>query len=159
MRMFKRLQSEEIFWNEIREYVKERERKDECIYCGEKGVLTIDHLFPRSLNGPEDEKNVVWVCSKCNSSKGNRRVYEYWTIKEGLDGAKYNVPRIAEGKYLKFIYETLKEREMLNMTINDIIGRVCPNCDLPSLCAKEDSVGKLSPLCLDGILTLCFGGI
>jgi len=156
MRKFTQLQEGEIFWNEIREYIKEREKNDECIFCGTKTSLTIDHLFPRSLNGPDDEKNIIWVCSKCNSSKGSKRLYELWTIKEGLKGAKYDVPRIAEGKYLKFLYETLEERGMLNLAMNEIKRRICPECDVKPLCTKEKSVGELSPLCLDGIATSCF---
>jgi hypothetical protein len=156
MRKFKQLQRGQIFWNEIREYIKERERRDECIFCGARANLTIDHLLPRSLNGPDDEKNIIWVCPKCNSSKGTRRLYELWTVKEGLEGAKYRVPRIAEGKYLKFLYEALKERGMLDIDVHGIRKQICPRCDLGNLCAKEGSVGKLSPLCLDGIVTLCF---
>lgn len=156
MKKFRQLREGDIFWNEIREYVKERERKDECIFCGTKSDLTLEHLFPRCLNGPDDEKNVIWVCSRCNSSKGSKRLYEWWTVKKGLEGAKYEVPRIAEGKYLKFLYETLKERGLLDLTVDDLRKQVCPECDLKSLCIREKSAGKLSPLCLDGIATLCF---
>ena len=158
MRKFKQLQKGEIFWNEIREYVKERERKDECIFCGAKTNLTIDHLLPRCFNGPDNEKNVIWVCKKCNSSKGSKRLYEFWTIKKGLKGAKYEVPRIAEGKYLKLVYEVLKQKNLLDLDMNKIKKTICPKCDLKKLCFKEKSEGKLSPLCLDGILTLCFVG-
>lgn len=35
MDRFKKLQQHEIFWNEIREYVKEHENPGECIFCGE----------------------------------------------------------------------------------------------------------------------------
>jgi len=42
MKKFRQLKEGEIFWNEIREYVKEREKKDECIFCGAKTNLTID---------------------------------------------------------------------------------------------------------------------
>ncbi len=158
MDRFRQLQRGDIFWNEIREYVKEREKSDECIFCGSKSKaeLTIDHLLPRSLNGPDDEKNIIWLCQRCNSQKGSKRLYEYWTVKEGLEGAKYNVPRIAEGKYLKLIYETLQDRELLNLNIDEIRKQVCPKCDLKKTCIQEKTEGKLSPLCLDGILTLCF---
>lgn len=156
MDRFKSLQQKEIFWNEIREYVKEREKKDECIFCGKKGALSIEHLFPRSLNGPDSEKNIIWICKSCNSSKGAKRLYETWTIKEGLSGAKYNVPRIAEGKYLKLLYEILKEKNMLDFTIDDLKANACPKCGLKKLCIKEKTEGKLSPLCLDGIATICF---
>jgi hypothetical protein len=153
MKKFKQLKDGEIFWNEIREYV--RERKDECIFCGRKTDLTIDHLFPRLFNGPDDEKNIVFVCRECNSSKGSRRLYEFWTLKVGLEGAKYEVPRIAEGKYLKLAYEVLEENGLLDIDIDEIREKICPICDVKSLCVMEDSVGKLSPLCLDGIVTLC----
>jgi hypothetical protein len=156
MKKFKQLQEGEIFWNEIREYVKEKEKKDECIFCGKKTSLTIDHLLPRCFNGPNDEKNVIFVCRECNSSKSGKRLYEFWTLKKGLEGAKYEVPRIAEGKYLKFAYEVLKNKGLLDLTMNEIKKQVCPKCDVKYLCIKEKSVGKLSPLCLDGILTLCF---
>lgn len=157
MDRFKKLQQGEIFWNEIREYVKERENRDECIFCGGRASLTIDHLFPRSLGGPEDEKNVIWICKSCNSSKGARRLYELLAINKGLEAAKYDAPRIAEGKYLKLLYEVFKEKGVLDSTMSDMKAQVCPKCDMRALCAKEKSVEKLSPLCLDGMATLCFG--
>lgn len=73
-----------------------------------------------------------------------------------MEGAKYEVPRIAEGKYLKFVYEVLKDNGLLDLEINKIKKQFCPKCDVKILCIKEKSVGKLSPLCLDGIVTLCF---
>lgn len=155
MNRFKRLQQKEIFWNEIREYVKEHEARSECIFCGARGSLTIEHLFPKSLRGPQNEKNVVRVCRKCNSAKGARRPYEWYTITGGLQKAKYDVPRIAEGKYLKLVFEILQEEGFLDLSIHDLITQVCPDCDLGEMCEKERSVGKLSPLCLDGIVTLC----
>ena len=127
MTKFKQLQEGEIFWNEIREYVKEREKKDECIFCGAKTNLTIDHMMPRCFDGPDDEKNVIWVCKECNSSKGGKRLYEFWTIKKGLKGAKYEVPRIAEGKYLKLVYEVLNDNSLLDADTDKIRGRICQN--------------------------------
>jgi hypothetical protein len=156
MDRFKKLQQGDIFWNEIREYVKEHEMKDICIFCGEKASLTLEHLFPRCFNGPDDEKNIVWICQKCNSSKGGKRLYETWTLKSGLKSAKYDVPRIAEGKYLKLMYEILKEKGLLDLAEGDLKVQICPKCDMKVLCIKEDSVEKLSPLCLDGMGRMCF---
>ncbi|MEM3366113.1 MAG: HNH endonuclease [Candidatus Methanomethyliaceae archaeon] len=158
MKKFKQLQDGEIFWNDIREYIKEREKKDECIFCGKKTSLTIDHILPRSYGGPDHEKNVIFVCKECNSAKGPRRLYEFWVSKKGLENAKYEVPRIAEGKYLKFAYEVLKEKGLLSLDIEEIKKQFCQECDVRTLCVREKSVGKLSPLCLDGILTLCLKG-
>ena len=82
----------------------------------------------------------------------------FWTVKKGLKGAKYDVPKIAEGKYLKLVYEVLKEKGLLDLRISEIGRQICSKCDLKKTRIKEKSEGKLSPLCLDGIITLCFMG-
>lgn len=51
-----------------------------CAYCGvskESAIaigarLTVDHIVPRSMGGPDELWNLVAACGKCNSSKGNR---------------------------------------------------------------------------------------
>jgi len=156
MAKFKQLRQGEIFWNEIREYVKEKEQKDECIFCGSHTSLTVEHLLPQSHNGPDTEKNIVWICKSCNSSKGSKRLYEYWAIQAGVEAAKYDVPRIAEGKYLKFAYETMKENSLLETSQESLSKGICPVCDMTHLCKRQGTEGKLSPFCLDGLLTLCF---
>jgi hypothetical protein len=65
------------------------------------------------------------------------------------------VPRIAEGKYLKFAFETLKENGFLEIDVPSL-SKICPRCDMKSLCLKQETEGKLSPFCIDGMLTLCF---
>jgi len=58
MDRFKKLSSGEISWSgSLREYFKERERKDECIYCGRKGDLTLEHILPRSRGGLDSPDN------------------------------------------------------------------------------------------------------
>ncbi len=154
MDRFKKLQQGTIAWDSIREYVKEREDMEHCLYCGTDADLTLDHLIPKALGGPDDEKNAAWVCASCNASKGVRRPYEHWARRGGLKAAKYEVPRIAEGKYLKLLYELLEDTDELDLGVGDLRQRVCPRCDLSSLCDQEGSAGRLSPLCLDGIATL-----
>ena len=34
MNKFKQLKQGDIAWNEIREYVQEKEQADECVFCG-----------------------------------------------------------------------------------------------------------------------------
>jgi hypothetical protein len=154
MERFAKLKKGEIAWDSIREYVKEREDPHECIYCELMAGVTLEHMFPRALNGPQDEKNAVWVCASCNASKGARRLYEHWTRQHGLRAAKYEVPRIAEGKYLKLLYEVLDRADLLDANERDLRARFCPRCDLNPLCHEEGSAGKLSPLCLDGVATI-----
>jgi len=44
-----------------------------CQYCGVQGKnLTIDHIQPRSRNGPHTWENVVAACIPCNHRKAGR---------------------------------------------------------------------------------------
>lgn len=156
MNRFKELKAGTISWNEIREYIKERQFGDECIFCGATANLTLEHMLPQKYGGPNVEKNLVWICKSCNSQKGARRLYEYFAVQAGVEGAKYEVPRIAEGKYLKFAFETLKENRLLETSAAKLNSSICPKCDLKPLCIRQDSEGELSPFCIDGMLTLCF---
>lgn len=45
-----------------------------CQYCGVVSVqagLTLDHVMPRSRNGPNTWENLVTCCYKCNNRKGS----------------------------------------------------------------------------------------
>jgi len=141
MDRFKKLASGEISWStSIREYVKERERPEECIYCGRKKDLTVDHILPRSRGGPDSPDNAVWVCQGCNSSKSDKRLYEWYELDR-----RYEVPRIAEGKYLKLLYGL--HEQMGTLDVKDVT-QLCPRCDLGAKCVEK---GKLTVYCLEGL--------
>ena len=141
MNRFKKLASEEINWStSIREYVKEREKEDVCIYCEKEKDLTLEHILPRSRGGPDTTDNAVFICKSCNSSKGDKRLYEWF----GLEN-RYKIPRIAEGKYLKLLHSLHKQNGTLNLSD---VPKLCPRCDLESQCPKK---GKLTVYCLEGI--------
>ena len=79
MSKFKELQTGKIHWSStIREWLKEHDSPDVCAYCGKKGKLTIEHIIPRACGGPDIPDNAVMVCSSCNSSKGKKKLYEYF---------------------------------------------------------------------------------
>jgi hypothetical protein len=44
----------------------------ECVYCGSKKNLTIDHIIPKSKGGENTWLNLVTSCSSCNRLKGDR---------------------------------------------------------------------------------------
>lgn len=101
MRKFTELRDGDIKWStSIREWIKEHEKSDECIYCGSKQNLTVDHILPLVRGGPDKPDNAIIVCRTCNSSKGAKRLYEWKGLEE-----KDKIPRIAEGKYLKLLYK------------------------------------------------------
>jgi hypothetical protein len=143
MDRFKKLQSGEIEWSgAIREYIKEREMPNQCIYCDSTESLCYDHLFPRSRGGPDIADNVVMACRSCNSSKGDKGVYEWLKLDR-----KDEVPRIAEGKYLKLLYQLHEERGTLDVGKAEI-DKLCNGCELGYLCEET----KLTVYCLESVL-------
>lgn len=143
MNRFKKLQSEEIEWSgSIREYIREREMPNQCIYCQSTKDLSYDHLISRNRGGPDIADNVVMACKNCNSSKCDKGVYEWFKIDR-----RYDVPRVVEGKYLKLLYKLHLEIGTLDAGRIDI-ERLCNGCELQYLC-KEPT---LTVYCLESIL-------
>jgi hypothetical protein len=143
MSKFKALQSGQIHWSgSIREYIREHELSNQCIYCGQDSKLTLEHILPRSRGGEDNPDNVVWVCRSCNSEKGSKRLYEW----KGLEN-KDKHHRIAEGKYLKYLFARHEDNSTLECSS---VQELCTRCDMADLCRKENSVGKLSVYCLEG---------
>lgn len=147
MDRFIALRDGKIKWSStIREWVKEHEKPNVCIYCGAKTDLTVEHILPRCCGGPDIPDNAVKVCKKCNSTKGGKRLYEWKGLKE-----KDKIPRIAEGKYLKLLYELHEKKGTLNINKVELKSKLCPQCDKAELCKKEGKEGKLTVYCLEGI--------
>jgi len=145
MDRFKKLQANEIEWSSsIREWVRERENPDICIYCGAKGKLTVEHMIPLSRGGPDHPDNAVLVCGHCNSLKGDRRLYEFFSLEK-----RNEIPRIAEGKYLKLLYTELGIRDLLRIS-KENISELCDVCDLEVKCPLPED---MTVYCLEGVFT------
>ena len=43
-----------------------------CVSCGSTEELSLDHIIPFSMGGPDTEDNLQTMCRSCNSSKGAR---------------------------------------------------------------------------------------
>jgi len=148
MATFIKLRDRKIKWSSaIGEYVKEHERKNVCIYCGSTKALTLEHILPLSRGGPNTTDNAIFVCKKCNSSKGSKRLYEWFGYAK-----RDEIPNIAEGKYLKLIFTIHKKRGTLN-TDRRQLHHLCSQCDLKQSCRKIGKQGKLTVYCLEGIFT------
>jgi hypothetical protein len=85
------------------------EGRKECVYCGDTQDLTWDHLIPTSRGGADTISNNVPACSKCNSSKGNRDVLEWYRSRRDVQ-----IPRVVWGKYLKLCFEVWREKGLLD---------------------------------------------
>lgn len=55
----------------IRDFVYDRDGHA-CRLCGTTEDLTLDHIYPWSLGGPDTPENLRVLCRSCNSSKGDR---------------------------------------------------------------------------------------
>lgn len=44
---------------------------NQCVYCGNKRELTLDHVMPKSRGGLTNWDNLVAACKKCNGRKGD----------------------------------------------------------------------------------------
>lgn len=63
----------------------------QCVYCGERENLTIDHIVPLDSGGPHCEDNLASACLRCNSSKGAKPLIVWmldggwWQLQEGAN--------------------------------------------------------------------------
>ena len=48
----------------------------QCVYCGIKEKLNVDHVFPQSKGGKNTFENTVTSCVNCNNRKGDRTLRE-----------------------------------------------------------------------------------
>lgn len=143
MGTWKKLKNGDMHWSSsVRKWLREHENIDICIYCGSQGPLTTEHILPTSKGGDDTVDNVVRVCKSCNSSKGNKRLYEW----KGLDN-KDQHHRIAEGKYLKYLYGKHEKNGTLDV---DDVQKLCGDCGLQGLCERDNTVEKLTVYCLEG---------
>lgn len=63
-------------------------RGKECVYCGSNKNLEFEHIISLNKGGENSFLNGVMACESCNSSKGNKDVYEWCKLKG------YKVPKI-----------------------------------------------------------------
>lgn len=74
----------------------------QCVYCGSKRNLTIDHVLPKSKGGTNTWTNLVTCCSPCNRKKGDK------------------TPEEANMKLITKPYEPTLFSDVINPSISDI---------------------------------------
>lgn len=42
----------------------------QCVYCGSRGNITVDHVVPKSRGGTNRFMNLVTACAWCNNTRG-----------------------------------------------------------------------------------------
>ena len=144
---FKKLRDGEItISGTMREWEREQQLPKVCVYCASPENLTTDHLIPQSRGGDNSADNVVLACLKCNTTKGEKGVFEWLGLKE-----KDRLHRLVAGKYLKQLL-TLHESAGTLDTTKDRITELCKICSLPKVCDQWGTVQELTCFCLESIL-------
>lgn len=130
----------------IREWEREQELPQGCVFCGSKEELTSDHLIPRNRGGDDSSDNLVLACRLCNTSRGDKGIFEWLGLKK-----KDNLHRLVAGKYLK---QLLKLHEIVGTleTSKKELNQLCRNCLLPKVCEQWATVNQLTCFCLESIL-------
>ncbi|MGD0756810.1 MAG: HNH endonuclease [Bacteroidales bacterium] len=130
----------------IREWEREQLLPRECVFCGSKEYLSTDHLIPRNRGGDDSSDNLVLACKSCNSSRGDKGVFE-WLGLEKKDG----LHRIVAGKYLKQLLRIHQEQGTMKVTKYEL-EKLCKRCPLPDICSEWDKVNSLTCFCLESVL-------
>lgn len=144
---FKKLRDGEINISDtIREWEREQELPKECVFCGSKHELTTDHLIPQNRGGDDSADNLVLSCRYCNSSRGDKGIFEWLGLKK-----KDDLHRLVAGKYLKQLLRIHEVAGTAGVTKADL-GTLCSRCPLPDVCAQWGSVEQLTCFCLESVL-------
>jgi len=144
---FKKLRDEEITTSgTIREWEREQELPKACVYCSSMTDLTTDHLIPQSRGGDDSADNVVLACKSCNTSRGEKGIFEWLGLKE-----KDKLHRLVAGKYLKQLLALHDRADTLEISKAEITT-LCKICSLPKVCEQWKTVRELTCFCLESIL-------
>lgn len=143
---FKALYNGEITMSgTIREWQKEQELPKECVFCGVKDKLQMDHLIPRNRGGNDSADNMVWSCQSCNASRRDKGIFVWLGLKE-----KDNLHRLIAGKYLKQLFDLHEEKGTMDIH-KDSIENLCKECKNKLTCIQWGKEKELTCFCLEGV--------
>jgi len=118
MSRYKKLKDGQIKMSDLNKDDEESMKIErECVYCGSKDNLSIDHIIPLIRGGPDSMSNKVLSCKKCNSSKRDRDIFEWHYIVK----KENEIPKHVWSKYLKLVWNF--------HVANETIDRVDINMD------------------------------
>lgn len=91
----------------------------ECYYCHKslsRNRCTLDHLFPIDLGGPTIPNNLVFSCSKCNSTKTNLTESEFlfYLSLPKERGKEYIHDAVMQRHFVKKWYSPVVPKEWLS---------------------------------------------
>lgn len=123
---YKKLVSGEMVWSSsVRDYEKELKKGRVCVYCGATTGLSTDHIIPASRAGIDPRivalldspDNCVCACRACNSSKGDKDIFEWYGPERGDD-----IPKLVLSKFLKLAYRLHETQGTLDLADPNMDG-------------------------------------
>ena len=87
-----------------------------CINCGAAVPpnSTGDHIIPLAKGGPQSSENFEPLCRRCNSSKGDNDLLEWWIERQHKTIDTLNLDALCI--YLRFTYQMLERQNKLQET-------------------------------------------
>jgi hypothetical protein len=119
---YKRLKSGELLISDYeREILHIIQDQSTCAFCEckEHGLQTI-HIVPRYYGVPPGVHNLVYTCSACADSKGEKDLVEWWC--QELGKPRDEIPRVPVGIYLKIAYDLNKINFSLRKPCKELGG-------------------------------------
>ena len=129
----------------IREWQREQELLKECVFCGALENLQVDHLIPRIRGGADSADNTVWSCSTCNTSRGDKGVFQWLGLKR-----KDSLHRLVAGKCLKELHALHKQKGTLTVHKSSV-SQLCSDCRNGLTCREWGKVEELTCFCLESV--------
>ncbi|MFH0888116.1 MAG: HNH endonuclease [Planctomycetota bacterium] len=109
----------------------------QCQYCDKKyplGLITIDHIIPRSRGGTTAWTNVVTCCNKCNTKKGGRLPREAGMkliTKPQKPNFNYSISKLLDDKKYSIWKEFIKDLST-PPSENPVSGKMSSSKSLPA---------------------------
>lgn len=73
-------------------------RRGKCGYCGSTGIMTRDHIIPRSVLAVQlGPRNIVDACGSCNSLKADLSPFQMRQLANDMRSVAGRLNRIARG--------------------------------------------------------------
>ncbi len=94
---------------------KQKLKKQSCVYCGSTASLSLDHLVAKSKGGSDSGDNIVYSCKKCNSSKNDKDLIEWYLSKNTFP------PILVLRRYLKLAELYFENNNILNKPYSEIL--------------------------------------
>ena len=87
-----------------------KEFNNQCAYCGNDEGLEQEHIVPLTKGGKYEVGNIIPACRRCNASKNNKDLVEWYTTSAVFDA-----------KRLQYIMEYMKSSEESSDKSSDIV--------------------------------------